>query len=76
MSFARFLSGVVTLDASGDPYTFGFEFGSLANDEGDIIYDCECCPERHRAFYRAADDTFWCVMCWRVRQSFGNGRAG
>lgn len=56
------------LDTAGDPYTFGFQLGSLTNDDGEVVYDCECCPTG-RAFYRAADDTFWCVLCWRVRQS-------
>ncbi len=71
MSFARFLSGATPLDAAGDPYTFGFDLGSLTNDEGDVVYDCECCPAHWHvpAYYRAVDDTFWCVKCWRLRQT-------
>ena len=73
MSFARFLENVITLDSSGNPYTFGFEYGSLTDSEGNTVYDCECCPaDKHSpAYYRAADDTFWCVQCWKLRESYG-----
>lgn len=78
MSIAAFLSKVTLRDSAGDPYRFGFELGSLANDEGETVYDCECCPAHLHtpAYYRAADDTFWCVQHWKVRQSMHNPSQG